>query len=69
MLLGNAPFAVYLIGLVLPVTLMHLIWGTLSQHLLSPSDLIAGTLRGLALGSAMGAWSALVLWFLGIRGT
>ncbi len=68
-LLGNVPFAVYVIGLVLPLTLMHLIWGTLSQHLLSLSDLIAGTLRAVALGSVMGAWSALVLWFLGIRGS
>ena len=69
MLLGNAPFVVYVTGLVLPATLAHLVGGTLSQHLSPFSDLIAGTLRVLAIGSVIGASSAFVFWFLGIRRT
>jgi hypothetical protein len=68
-LLGNAPFFVYVIGLVLPATLAHLAGGTLSQHLSPVSDLIAGALRTLAIGSVLGASSAFVFWFLGIRRT
>jgi hypothetical protein len=66
-LLGNAPFVLYVIGLVLPLTILHLVRGTMSQHLLPFSDLIAGTLRAMAIGSVLGALSSLVFWFLGIR--
>jgi hypothetical protein len=66
LLLGNTPFFCYVIGLVLPATLSHLLAGTLSQHLTPLSDLIAGTLRALAIGSVLGAWSAIVFWLLGI---
>ena len=68
-LLGNVPFVVYVISLVLPATLAHLVAGTLSQHLSPFSDLIAGTLRVLAIGSVLGASSAFVFWLLGIRRT
>ena len=69
LVLGNAPFLLYLSGFVLPATLAHLAAGTMSQHLLPLSSLVAGTLRALAIGSVMGTVSAIVLWFLGIRGT
>jgi hypothetical protein len=69
LVLGNAPFLLYVVGLVLPATLAHLAAGTMSQHLVPLSSLIAGTLRALAIGSGLGTVSAIVLWFLGIRGT
>ena len=69
LVLGNAPFLFYVIGLVLPATIAHLAVGAMGQHLMPLSSLIAGTLRALAIGSVMGTVSAIVLWFLGIRGT
>jgi hypothetical protein len=69
LVLGNAPFLFYVIGLVLPATVAHLAVGTMGQHLMPLSGLIAGTLRALAIGSVMGTVSAIVLWFIGIRGT
>jgi hypothetical protein len=62
--LGNAPFFGIVAAIVLPFTVMHIAAGTISQHLSPVSDLIAGTLRSLALGSTMGAWSAFVFWMI-----
>jgi hypothetical protein len=67
LVLGNAPFAFYLVGLVLPATLKHLAMGTMSRHLVPLSDLIAGTLRVVAIGSVLGTCSALAFWWLGGR--
>jgi hypothetical protein len=64
LLLGNAPFLIYVVGVVLPMTALHLFWGTLSQHLVSMSELIAGTLRVVAIGSVMGGLSATVFWLI-----
>jgi len=58
LLLGNAPFAAFVIAIVLPATIGHLIMGTMSQHLVPLSDLAAGTIRILLIGSGMGAFSA-----------
>lgn len=69
LILGNAPFLLSVIGLVLPMTLLHLITGTMSEHLISLSNLTAGTLRAIGIGSVIGVWSAVVFWLLGIRGT
>jgi len=65
-LLGNAPFAAYLLLLILPATLSHLSAGTMAAHLSPLPDLVAGTLRMLLIGSAMGALSGAAFWFLGI---
>jgi hypothetical protein len=65
--LGNAPFGAYVLVLVLPATVRHLVMGTMSQHLMPLSDVVTGTLRALLIGSAMGAASGAVLWFAGIR--
>jgi hypothetical protein len=69
LILGNVPFLFYMIRFVLPAALTHLVAGTMSQHLVPVSDLLAGVLRVLAIGSVMGALSALVFWFLAIRRT
>jgi hypothetical protein len=66
LVLGNAPFVLYVVGLVLPLTITHVIAGTMSQHLMPISDLVAGTLRALAIGSVMGTVSAIVFWMVGI---
>jgi hypothetical protein len=65
--LGNAPFAVY-VAMLLPFTVLHLASGTLWDRLIPLSALAAGTLRALAIGSAMGMLSATVFWFVGLRG-
>ena len=64
--LGNVPFAVYLLALV-PFAIGHLAAGTMSQHLIPVSELLAGTLRAVAIGSTLGVTSAIVFWFIGIR--
>lgn len=68
LVLGNAPFAVVVFGFVLPMTVVRWIDGTMSQYVVNASTLIAGTLRALLVGCLMGAWSAIVFWFLGVRG-
>jgi hypothetical protein len=65
--LGNAPFAWYIIGLILPFTLMHLVMGTLWEHLLPFSLLIAGSARAVAIGSFFGVLSAAVFWLVTAR--
>ena len=63
LLLGNIPFAVYVVALI-PFAIGHIVGGTMAQHLMSVPDLIAGTLRALAMGSTMGVLSALVFWLV-----
>jgi hypothetical protein len=65
-LIGNIPFAFFVV-LVIPVTVGHMAAGTLSQHLLPVSDLVAGTLRAVLIGSAIGAMSAALFWVVAIR--
>jgi hypothetical protein len=69
LLLGNAPFALYVVALVLPATISHVAMGTMSQHWLPVSELLAGTLRVTLIGSAFGTISALVFWAIAILGT
>jgi hypothetical protein len=63
---GNAPFGVYLC-LALAATLTHLIAGTLSQHLSSPGEIVAGGARALLIGSYMGAASGAMFWLIAVR--
>ncbi len=67
LLLGNLPFALYLGMLILPATLMHVIRGTLGNHLLPVPELLAAGARIVALGSTFGVLSAGLFWTLGIR--
>lgn len=67
LLLGNVPFALY-VALILPFAIVRLIDGTLSEHLLPASELVAGTLRALLIGSVFGVISAVVFWLLAFRG-
>jgi hypothetical protein len=64
--LGNLPFALYLSLLIRP-TLMHLIGGTLGNHLVPVSDLLVAGLRVVALGSTFGLLSAGLFWMIAIR--
>jgi hypothetical protein len=65
--LGNS-FAIYALALI-PYALLHLAFGTLSQHLVPVSELLASTPLPLAIGSGIGMISAVVFWVLAIRGT
>ena len=67
-LLGNTPLAAYGFAS-LVFALMHLLAGTLSEHLASPTELVVATVRVVLLGSVLGLASALVVWTLGIRNT
>jgi hypothetical protein len=62
--LGNAPFAFYVLALVLPATIVHLRFGTMSEHIIPVADLMVSTLRIVVLGSSLGAISAAVLWLI-----
>lgn len=68
LVLGNVPFGVYVFALI-PFAIGHLAAGTMSQHLSPVSELVAGTLRVIGIGSIVGLVSAVVFWFAGIRGT
>jgi hypothetical protein len=67
--LGNIPFALYLLLLILPFTIMHLARGTLPQHLIPVPSLLSGTWRVIVLGSVLGVIGALVFWFVGLAGS
>jgi hypothetical protein len=69
LILGNVPFALYLVVLILPATISHLVMGTLSQHLVSVSALLAGALRAILIGSIFGVISAAAFWLMAILGT
>lgn len=66
-LIGNAPFAFYVLAFILPATVGHFAQGTLSERLMPVSDLLAGTLRAVGLGSSFGLFSAAVFWVVAIR--
>ncbi len=66
--LGNAPFAAYVFALI-PFTMAHLLMGTLSDHLMPISSLLAGAARVVAIGSFFGVLSAAVFWLVAVRGT
>jgi hypothetical protein len=66
--LGNVPFAVYVLSLI-PFALLHLAFGTLSQHLIPVSELLAALPLPIGIGSCMGVISAAVFWFAAIQGT
>lgn len=68
LLLGNTPFGLYIVGLVIPATFAHVMAGTMAGRWLSVPELAAATLRMLFIGSTMGAASGAIFWFLGIRG-
>ena len=61
--LGNLPFAVYF-WVVLLFTFLHLLNGTLAEHLSSTAELIAGGLRAVFIGSVMGASSGVMFWLI-----
>ena len=61
--LGNLPFAVYL-SIELLFTSMHLIGGTLAEHLSPTAELLAGGLRAVLIGSSMGIASGVVFWLI-----
>jgi hypothetical protein len=65
--LGNVPLVFYAMAAAF-FSIAHFAAGTLSQHLVPLSELIAGTLRAILIGSAIGSASALVFWLVGIRG-
>jgi hypothetical protein len=66
--LGNLPFAVYVATLI-PYAVLHLAFGTLSEHLIPVSALLAAVPLPLAVGSCMGLISAVVFWFAAIQGS
>jgi hypothetical protein len=47
----------------------HIAAGTISQHVAPLWSLLAGALRVVLLGTAVGSISAAVFWFVGLRGT
>ena len=66
--LGNAPGALLaLMGAFF--ALLHVVGGTISQHLSPLTSLLVGALRIVVLGTAVGTISAAVFWFVGLRGT
>jgi hypothetical protein len=66
--LGNTPMVAIALG-ALYFTLLHIIGGTISQHLSPARDVIAGFARISAIGSVLGGISASVFWLVGVRGT
>ena len=69
LILGNVPFALYLVVLILPATISHLVMGTLSQHLVPVSALLPGAFRAILIGSIFGVISAAAFWLMAILGT
>ncbi len=67
LLLGNAPFVLYVVALLLPFTVVHMMMGTMSGRWLPFSELVFGTLRAVTIGSVLGTTSGAIFWFLGIR--
>jgi hypothetical protein len=69
LVLGNVPFALYLLLLILPFTILHLVRGTLPQHLIPLPSLLNSTVRVIVLGSVLGVIGALVFWLVGLAGS
>jgi hypothetical protein len=67
-ILGNSPMVAIAIG-ALYFTILHIVNGTISQHLSPPRDVIAGFARISAIGSVLGSISACVFWMIAVRGT
>jgi hypothetical protein len=66
--LGNAPGALFAFMSAF-FAVAHIAAGTISQHVSPLSSLLAGALRVVLLGTAVGSISAAVFWFVGLRGT
>ena len=66
--LGNVPAAASLL-FIIPITVGHVANGTMVDHLLPVPELLAGILRVLAIGSAMGMISAAAFWLVGVAGS
>ena len=66
--LGNVPNALFAFMSAL-FALAHVANGTISDHLAPVPQLLFGALNVILLGTAVGAGSAAVFWFVGIRGT
>jgi hypothetical protein len=64
--LGNAPFGLYLLFLT-PLTIVRLVDGTMSQHLIPLRGLLAALLALTAIGSFMGIASAFVFWLIAVK--
>ena len=67
LLIGNVPFGFFVFGLVVPATIQHVAAGTMSDHLVPVSSLVAGTLRALLIGSTVGLISSALFWLIAIR--
>jgi hypothetical protein len=61
LILGNVPFALFA-TVAARGLLVHLIAGTIGDHLVPISELIAGNLSAIAIGSIVGGISATVFW-------
>ena len=61
--LGNFPVAVYL-WIAFGFAIVHLLAGTLGEHLSPPGALVAGGLRAVLIGSVMGAVSGVTFWVI-----
>jgi hypothetical protein len=66
--LGNAPGALFALMSAF-FAAAHVAAGTISQHVSPLSSLLAGALRVVLLGTAVGSISAAVFWLVGLRGT
>ena len=66
--LGNAPLAVIAYATIL-LAFGHVATGTISEHLVPVSELVAGALRLIAIGSAYGVITAVVFWVVGVWGS
>ena len=64
--LGNLPFATYL-WFDLGFALLHLVAGTLAEHLSPVPKLFAGGMRAILIGSVMGAASGVMFWLIAVR--
>lgn len=64
--MGNLPFALYIVGLILPFTVVHLLAGTMSDHLLPGSELLLGAARAILIGSVFGTISAAMFWVMAV---
>ena len=64
--LGNMPFAIYAVAMI-PFAIGHLVAGTMAQHLAPLSELLAGAVRALVIGSMLGVMSAVVFWLVGVH--
>ena len=67
-MLGNLPLALLAFMTAL-LTVAHIAAGTISQHLSPLGSLVAGALRVVVLGTAVGAISAALFWLVGVKGT